>query len=103
LASEKAFRKGSDEYHRELLQSEDLVDCVKPRASVSKLNVGENKARTALERRADRLGVSSSDRCYVVPQLFDKSLYIQGDERFILDDQHRRADLSRNFVSSAVN
>jgi len=36
-------------------------------------------------------------------QLFDESLYVQGNERFILDDQYRCADLRRNLPSGAVN
>src|SRR6185312_4321005 len=43
------------------------------------------------------------DRRYVVAQLFDESLYVQGDERFILDDQDFRADLGGNLLSGALD
>ena len=36
-------------------------------------------------------------------QLFDKRLDVEGDERLILDNQHRRTDLFGNLASGAVD
>ena len=47
--------------------------------------------------------MSSSDRRDVVSQLLDERLYVEGDERFILDDQHRRPNLFGDFMSRALN
>ena len=81
LPGEKPLRKGGDENHRDFLQSQDLIDCVEPRAAVRKLDVGKDESRTTLKRRPHRLRMGPSDRRDVVPQLFDKRLDVEGDKR----------------------
>src|SRR3984885_8592769 len=103
LPGEKALGKSGYENNRHFLSSQNFVDRVEPRASVGKLNVGKNEAWTALERCAHRLSMSSSDRRDVVAQLLNERLYVEGYERFILDDQHCRTNLFGNFPSRALN
>ena len=103
LPGEKALGEGGYKNNRDFLSSQNFVDRLEPRASVGKLNVGQNQAWTGLERRAHRLGMSTSDGRDVVAQLLDERLNVEGDEGFILDDQHRRANLFGNFTSRAVD
>ena len=103
MPREKALGKGGYENNRDFLSSQNLVNRVEARASVRKLNIGQNKPWTAFERRAHGLGMSPSDRRDVMAQLLDERLYVEGDERFVLDNQHRRTNLFGNFESRALN
>src|SRR5579872_144219 len=103
LPGEKAFRKSGYENHRDFLNPQNFIDRVEPRASVRKLNVGENEPGPAVQRRPHRLRMRPSDCCDVMTQLFDESLYVQSDERFILDNQDIRVDLGGNLLSRALN
>ena len=93
----KALGKGGNENDRDFLSSQNLVDRIEPGAAIGKLDVGQNKARPALERRAHRLGMGPRDRRDVVTQLLDKRLNVERDERFILDDQTPSCEFVRRF------
>ena len=99
LTGEKALGKGGNEDDRDFLSSQNFVDRIEPRASVGKLDVGQNKARPALQRRTHRLGMGPGDRRDVVTQLLDKRLNVESDERLILDDQNCRTNLLGDFAS----
>ena len=103
MPCEKTLGKGGYENNWDFLSSQNFVNRVEPGAAIRKLDVGQNKAWAAFERRAHGLSVGPSDGRDIVAQLFDERLYVEGDERLILDNQDRRTNLFGNFASSALN
>src|ERR1700722_3581116 len=103
MPCEKALGKGGNENNRDFLSSQNFVNRVEARAAIRKLNVSQNKPWTGFERRAHGLSMSPSYRRDVMPQLLDEGLYVEGDERFVLDNQHRRTNLFGNFESRPLN
>src|SRR5262245_34173927 len=102
-SGEKSFRICSDENHRHGDRFQNLIDCLKTRASVCKLDIREYEPGLLAPRRFDRLEMGARDIDDPVPLLLYQRLKIEGNEGFVLDDENIGADLIGNLFARGVN